>query len=125
VRNDAHHLAIAPSCVTGQITRVAMRSAMAVLCWVTTSMLAQQPFRPEIPKTWESVALATLEVPQPDPRYSPIPVRVEYYYRVPIRPVHKMIPIVHCAWRYLQKPFVHGMEGNALYACIDTKWRPS
>jgi oligopeptide transport system substrate-binding protein len=42
-----------------------------------------------------------------------------------------VIPIVHNVWRYLQKPFVRGMEGNALdkhpfkYVWIDTNWRPS
>jgi len=42
-----------------------------------------------------------------------------------------IIPIVHNVWRYLEKPFVRGTEGNALdkhpftYARIDTNWRPS
>jgi oligopeptide transport system substrate-binding protein len=40
-----------------------------------------------------------------------------------------MVPIFHNVWLYLQKPFVHGMEANALdkhpfkYAWIDTGWR--
>ena len=61
-----------------------MKSAAAIPCWATTSILAQQPFRPEIPKTWDTAALATLEVPHPDPRCSPVAVPFEYYYRVPI-----------------------------------------
>jgi hypothetical protein len=56
-------------------------------------MLAQQPYRPEIPKTWDASALAALEVPLPDPRYSPVAVPVEYYYRVPVRPVYKTYPV--------------------------------
>jgi len=42
-----------------------------------------------------------------------------------------VIPIFHNVWLYLQKPFVHGLEGNALdkhffkYASIDTNWRSS
>jgi ABC-type oligopeptide transport system substrate-binding subunit len=41
-----------------------------------------------------------------------------------------VIPIFHNVWLYLQKPFVRGLEGNALdkhpfkYAWIDTNWRP-
>ena len=42
-----------------------------------------------------------------------------------------VIPIFHNVWLYLQKPFVRGLEGNALdkhpfkYSWIDTNWRPS
>ena len=42
-----------------------------------------------------------------------------------------LIPIYHNVWLYLQKPFVRGMEANALdkhpfkYVWIDTNWRPS
>ena len=42
-----------------------------------------------------------------------------------------VIPIYHNVWRYLQKPFVHRLEPNALdkhpfkYAWTDTNWRPS
>lgn len=71
-----------------------MKSAAAILCcWATTSIWAQQPFHPEIPKTWDKAALTTLEVPHPDPRFSPVAVPVEYYYRVPVRPVYKTYPV--------------------------------
>jgi oligopeptide transport system substrate-binding protein len=42
-----------------------------------------------------------------------------------------VIPIFHNVWLYLQKPFVRGIEANALdkhpfkYAWIDTNWRPT
>ena len=42
-----------------------------------------------------------------------------------------VVPIFHNVWLYLQKPFVRGIEGNALdkhpfkYAWIDTNWRPA
>jgi hypothetical protein len=65
----------------------------AILFLATTSMSAQQPYYPEIPKTWDASALAALEVPPPDPRYSPVAVPVEYYYRVPVRPVYKTYPV--------------------------------
>ncbi len=69
-----------------------MKSAV-ILFLATPSMLAQPSYRPEIPKTWDAVALASLEVPHPDPRYSPVAVPVEYYYRVPVRPVYKTYPV--------------------------------
>jgi ABC-type oligopeptide transport system substrate-binding subunit len=40
------------------------------------------------------------------------------------------LPICHRTWHYLQKPYVRGMESNALdehyfkYAWIDTQWKP-
>jgi hypothetical protein len=70
-----------------------MKSAAAILLWATASIFAQPPYRPEIPKTWDASALASLEVPHPDPRYSPVAVPVEYYYRVPVRPVYKTYPV--------------------------------
>ena len=70
-----------------------MKIGAAILFVATTSMLAQQQYRPEIPKTWDASALAALEVPLPDPRYSPVAVPVEYYYRVPVRPVYKTYPV--------------------------------
>lgn len=69
-----------------------MRNAAILFC-ATTSILAQPPYRPEIPKTWDAAALASLEVPQPDRRYSPVAVPVEYYYQVPVRPVYKTYPV--------------------------------
>jgi len=70
-----------------------MKSAVAILLWVTASLSAQPPYRPEIQITWDAAALATLELPHPVPRYSPVAVPVEYYYRVPVRPVYKTYPV--------------------------------
>jgi hypothetical protein len=50
-------------------------------------------FAVEIPKVWDEAALQTLEVPQPNPRYSPTHVPAEFYYRVPVRPVHRRYPV--------------------------------
>jgi hypothetical protein len=69
-----------------------MKSAVILIC-ATTSILAQPRYSPNIPKTWDAAALASLEVPQPDRRYSPVAVPVEYYYQVPIRPVYKTYPV--------------------------------
>jgi hypothetical protein len=70
-----------------------MKSAIVTLFWTTASILAQPAYRPEIPKTWDAVALGSLEVPHPNPRYSPVAVPVEYYYSVPVRPVYKTYPV--------------------------------
>jgi hypothetical protein len=70
-----------------------MKSGAAILFLATTFLLAQPLYRPEIPKTWDAVALASLEVPHPHPRYTPVAVPVGYYYRVPVRPVYKTYPV--------------------------------
>jgi hypothetical protein len=70
-----------------------MNNSAAILFWATTCIFAQPPYRPEIPKTWDAAALASLEVPHPAPRFSPVAVPVEYYYRVPVRPVYKTYPV--------------------------------
>ena len=45
--------------------------------------------RPQIPKTWDDQAMATLEVPLADASASPVPVSAYYYYRIPVRPIYK------------------------------------
>jgi hypothetical protein len=57
---------------------------------------AQRPDRgtsAQIPKTWEDAAVASLEVPLADPRFSPVHVSSDYYYRMPVRPIYKSYPI--------------------------------
>jgi hypothetical protein len=48
---------------------------------------------PEIPKTWDPTALASLEVPLAEPSASPVPVPFDFYYAMPIRPIYKSYPI--------------------------------
>lgn len=50
-------------------------------------------FAPAIPRTWDAAALAALEVPLADARFSPTAVSESYYYRVPVRPVYKAYPV--------------------------------
>lgn len=73
------------------------RAAGLLLTLASELVRAQQPYRPEIPKTWDPVALATLEVPHADPSRSPVAVPVEYYGRVPVRPVTGLIPYTRLA----------------------------
>ena len=50
-------------------------------------------FRPEIPRTWDDDAMATLEVPLANPVGSPKHVSADYYYRIPVRPIYKSYPV--------------------------------
>jgi hypothetical protein len=55
----------------------------------------QQNPPPQIPKTWDDQAMATLEVPLADADASPVPVSADYYYRMPVRPIYKTYPVYH------------------------------
>jgi hypothetical protein len=46
-----------------------------------------------IPRTWDDVAMATLEVPLANPIGSPKHVPASYYYRIPVRPIYKSYPV--------------------------------
>src|SRR5262245_4880315 len=46
-----------------------------------------------IPKTWDQALLASLEVPLPNPEFSPKAFPVEYYDRIPVRPIYKGYPV--------------------------------
>src|SRR5207245_11654422 len=48
---------------------------------------------PQIPQTWDDKAVAELEVPLADPRYSSVHVSSDYYYRMPVRQIYKSYPI--------------------------------
>ena len=48
---------------------------------------------PSIPKIWDEEALATLEVPLPNPEFSPKAVPGDYYYRIPVRRIYKGYPV--------------------------------
>src|SRR5450755_2747014 len=50
-------------------------------------------FRAQIPKTWDDAAMAALQVPLANPIGSPRNVSVDYYYRIPVRPIYKSYPV--------------------------------
>jgi mono/diheme cytochrome c family protein len=50
-------------------------------------------FAPTIPKTWDDDAVAALEVPLANAAYSPVHVKSDVYYELPVRPVYKSYPI--------------------------------
>ena len=72
----------------------AVRCRTALLAVSLIAQLAAQtpesptlPFRPEIPRVWRDEAVATLEVPLPDPAYAPRHATGDYYYAIPVRPL--------------------------------------
>ena len=50
-------------------------------------------YTPHIPETWDDVAIATHEIPLPNPAGSPKHVSSDYYYRIPVRLVDKGYPV--------------------------------
>jgi len=58
----------------------------------TANALSAQPAPLSVPKTWNDQVLATLEVPSPEPRYTPVHVGSDYYYRIPVRPIFRTYP---------------------------------
>ena len=60
-----------------------------------TLLLAQVVFRPEIPRTWTNEAVAVLEVPLANPRFSPVHIREAEYYSIPARTIYKSYPVYH------------------------------
>ncbi|MGH7494722.1 MAG: hypothetical protein ACREOO_20310 [bacterium] len=73
---------------------------------------SSQKWLPDIPKTWDEKALASLELPLVDSSFSPVHISAEYYYGIPVRPVYKNYPVYapakepagYIAWLRQQKP---------------------
>ena len=65
---------------------------LAVLITVTLPILAQTPFRPDIPRVWDDEIMSEIELP----RAVRIPIRQVdsvFYYKIPVRPNVKTYPI--------------------------------
>jgi mono/diheme cytochrome c family protein len=58
-------------------------------------LLAASAFQPDIPKTWDDRAVAVLEVPLANPKYSPIHISEAAYYQIPPRVIYKSYPVYH------------------------------
>ena len=48
---------------------------------------------PDMPRTWDDEAIATLEVPLANPVGSPKHVSADYYYRIPVPAIYKSYPV--------------------------------
>src|SRR5262245_36061271 len=97
-------------------------SLMAFLAFINASHGKQpgSPYKPIIPRTWETDALASLELPLADPSYSPKHVSAQEYYRLPVRPIYKSYPMYdpdheppgYRDWLRRQDPIVLWDEGR-------------
>ncbi len=82
---------------------------------------------PEIPKTWEDAAIDAIELPLAVPAYSPVHVRADFYYAIPVRPIFKSYPIYapgkeppgYLEWLLRQEP---ELAFNASRLCTEQDW---
>ena len=66
---------------------------LAVLITATSlQVLAQTPFRPDVPRVWDDEAMHEVELPLAA-RISVRHVRSDFYYKIPVRPNVKTYPI--------------------------------
>lgn len=91
-------------------------SVVLVTCIVL--LRAQSPhhavFRPEIPKTWDDAAIATLELPLANPAGSPKHISADYYYKIPVRPIYRSYAVFapgheppdYAEWLKQQEPVI-------------------
>ena len=67
------------------------------------------PFTPDIPRTWDSTAIADFELPLATAKASPKHVSTDYYYKLPERVIYKSYPVYAPGrepkgyWEWLQK----------------------
>jgi len=66
---------------------------MTILIPMGRAQKAGAAFTPVIPKTWDDEAVAALDVPLADARYSPVQISSDKYYQMTVRPVYKTYPI--------------------------------
>lgn len=70
------------------------------------------PFTPDIPRTWDSAALADFELPLATPKATPVQVSSDYYYQLPERVIYKSYPVYapdrepkgYWEWLHQQEP---------------------
>jgi hypothetical protein len=66
---------------------------LVVLAHALALVLGAQSSRPAIPRTWDDEAVAALEVPLANPKFSPQHVSSDNYYRMRVRPIYKTYPV--------------------------------
>lgn len=69
---------------------------LATLCLSAIALPAQQQtFRPEIPRTWDPAALASMELPNAATGAPAKHVEAEFYYRIPAEVIYRTFPVYH------------------------------
>lgn len=74
------------------------RAAVIVVAAAALSIGCQRSddvWTPNIPVVWDDAAIATIEIPPPDPRYAPRHIDSDYYYAIAPRTIYKSYPIYH------------------------------
>ena len=56
---------------------------------------SRSSWHPVIPKTWDDQEMESLELPLAHQPASPKHISSEYYYRIPVRPIHRSYPVYH------------------------------
>ena len=90
--------AIAADCCrarSGRGKRVARASTLpASAREAEDSAPARAPvFRPNIPQGWDEGTVVNLQVPLAEPKYSPVEISWDYYYRIPRRLIYRSYPV--------------------------------
>src|SRR5262245_780225 len=67
--------------------------AMATMKIIASAQMVQNVQPRELPKTWDVQAIASIEVPLANPKYSPTHISADYYYAIPARRVYKSYPV--------------------------------
>ncbi|MEZ5400093.1 MAG: c-type cytochrome [Bryobacteraceae bacterium] len=62
---------------------------------IIAALAASLAWSADVPKTWDPKAVAELEVPLADPRYSPVHISEQLYYSMPERVIYKSYPVYH------------------------------
>lgn len=89
------------------------RRILSVLIVYGCRLAVAQPdaasWTPDIPKVWNDLAVASMEIPLVYQPGSPVHVSSEYYYRMKVRTIYRSYPIYHPSkeppgyWEWLQK----------------------
>jgi hypothetical protein len=63
-------------------------------CWlISTCAVSAQPFRPDIPRTWDDREVAAFQVPLAQPDRSPRYMSSQEYYKLKVRPIYRTYPV--------------------------------
>ena len=72
--------------------RLCLSLAFALFALIVSNLtLGQRPqtYTPVIPKTWDTEAINSLQLPLADPKISAKLISSSYYYSMPVRPIYK------------------------------------
>src|ERR1051326_7695399 len=72
--------------------RLCLSLAFALFALIVSNLtLGQRPqtYTPVIPKTWDTEAINSLQLPLADPKISAKLISSAYYYSMPVRPIYK------------------------------------